>query len=142
MNIDRQLQPVLEQRLQEIGKVLNAEAPLSVIFLCGSTLEGLLQDAAAKQSKLFNQSSAAPKDGHGKVRNFQDWTLDALINVAHDINLLSLDVKKHSHALRDFRNYIHPRQQAGKQFNPDTHTAKISWQVLNAAIANLSGQRN
>lgn len=27
-------------------------------------------------------------------------------------------------------------------FNPDGHTAKISWQVLQATIASLSGQRN
>lgn len=142
LNVDMQLQPVLEQRLEEIGKALNAEASLSVIFLCGSTLEGLLQDAAAKQPQLFNQSLAAPKDREGKVKSFQDWTLDALINVAHEIGLLSLDVKKYSHSLKDFRNYIHPRQQAVQQFNPDKHTAKISWQVLQAAIANLSRQRN
>jgi hypothetical protein len=67
--------------------------------------------------------------------------LESLINVAHEVGLLSLDVKKHSHSLKDFRNYIHPRQQAVQKFNPDMHTAKISWQVLQAAIANLGGLR-
>jgi hypothetical protein len=28
--------------------------------------------------------------------------------------------------LKDFRNYIHPRQQAAQAFNPDKHTAEIS----------------
>lgn len=142
LNIDMQLQPILEQRIEEIGRALEAQASLAVVFLCGSTLEGLLQDAAAKNPQLFNQANAAPKDSEGRVRYFQDWTLDTLINVAHEVGLLSLDVKKYSHSLKDFRNYIHPRQQAVQKFNPDIHTAKISWQVLQAAIANLSGQRN
>jgi len=141
LNIDVQLQPVIEQRMQEIEKTLGAGAALAAIFLCGSTLEGLLQDIASKKSREFNQAKAAARDKDGSVRQFHDWTLDALINVAHEVGLLSLDVKKHSHSLKDFRNYIHPRQQAVQNFNPDMHTAKISWQVLQAAIANLSGQR-
>lgn len=141
LDIDEQLHSVIAQRIDEIQKTLNAEASLAAIFLCGSTLEGLLLDAASKKSMKFNQAKSAPKDKDGKVRFFHDWTLDSLINAAHEIDLLSLDIKKHSHTLKDFRNYIHPRQQAVQDFKPDHHTAKISWQVLQAAIANLSGQR-
>ena len=54
------------------------------------------------------------------------------------LDLVGEDVKKFSHALRDFRNYIHPFQQMASQFNPDQHTAKICWQVLQAAITQLS----
>ncbi len=74
-------------------------------------------------------------------RHHDYWTLDTLINVAHEVGMLSLDVKKHSHSLRDFRNDIHPRQQAVHKSQPDMHTAKISWLVLQAAIAGLCGQR-
>lgn len=42
--------------------------------------------------------------------------------------------------LRDFRNYIHPYEQWSSGFNPDEHTALISWQVLKAAIHDLSGK--
>jgi len=141
LNIDSQFQSVIEQRIGEIHKTLKADAALSVIFLCGSTLEGLLLDAAAKHAQQFNQAASAQKDKDGKIKPFHDWSLEGLINSAHEAGLLSLDIKKHSHALRDFRNYIHPRQQAVQNFKPDSHTAKISWQVLQAAIANLGGQR-
>ncbi len=50
-------------------------------------------------------------------------------------------VKKFSHSLRDFRNYIHPYEQVSSRFNPDEHTARISWQVLKAALFQLSGQK-
>jgi hypothetical protein len=46
-------------------------------------------------------------------------------------------VKKYSHSLRDFRNYIHPYEQLSSRFDPDIKTAKISFQVLKAAIADL-----
>jgi len=39
-----------------------------------------------------------------------------------------LDVKRFSHALRDFRNYIHPYEQWRNAFNPDEHTALICYQ--------------
>lgn len=141
LNIDHQLKEVVEQRIKEIQKSLKAHTHLSVVFLCGSTLEGLLLDSATKQPQKFNSSKSAPKDKDGKVKQLHEWTLDSLINVAYEIKIISLDVKKYGHALKDFRNYIHPREQAAQGFKPDEHTARISWQVLQAAVADLSGQR-
>jgi hypothetical protein len=141
LNLDAVFQAMIEQRISEIHKSLRVEAALAVIFLCGSTLEGLLLDAASKNAQQFNQAKSAQKDKDGNIKSFHDWTLNSLINTAHEVGLLSLDIKKFSHSLKDFRNFIHPRQQAVQNFKPDSHTAKISWQVLQAAIASLSGQR-
>jgi hypothetical protein len=115
-----------------------AKAPLAAIFLCGSTLEGILLGIACRKPREFNGSALSPKDKAGKPRQFHDWNLNDFINVARDLNLVGEDVKKFSHGLRDFRNYIHPYQQMTSSFNPDEHTAKICWQVLRAAIAQLS----
>jgi len=76
-------------------------APLAAIFLCGSTLEGILLGIASSRPKEFNQSSVSPKDSLGKVKQFQDWTLNDFIKVARDLDLVGEDVKKFSHALRD-----------------------------------------
>ncbi len=141
LNLDLQLLPVIKQRINEIQISINANAPFSVVLLCGSTLEGLLQDCAVKQPQKYNQAQAAPKDSQNKVKAFQYWSLNSLIDVAHEVGLLSLDVKKFSHSLKDFRNFIHPREQALHQFNPDNHTARICWQVLKAAIADLTKER-
>ena len=130
----------VEQRFDEIRLCLKANAPLSVIFLCGSTLEGILLNAATQKPKIFNTAKCAPQHA-GKVKQFHDWSLNEFINVAQEAGLIGLDVKKFSHALRDFRNYIHPFEQAHQKFMPDQHTAKISWQVLQAAVAGLSGRR-
>jgi hypothetical protein len=138
LGLDQDLNRILNQRIDEIRKCLNAKASLAVIFLCGSSLEGILLGVACLKVKEFNQSSVSPKDKTNKVKHFHDWTLNDFINVARDLKLVGEDVKKFSHALRDFRNYIHPYQQMSSGFDPDEHTAKICWQVLQAAITQLS----
>jgi hypothetical protein len=138
LGLDVAVTGILKQRLAEIRKCLSARAPLAVIFLCGSTLEGILLGMAYLRPKEFNQSSVSPRDQSGKVKQFYEWTLNDFINVARDLNLVGEDVKKFSHALRDFRNYIHPQAQMSAKFNPDEHTSKICWQVLQAAITQLS----
>ncbi len=141
IGLDVSLLPVIQNRLQEVQKCMSLGAPLSVIFLSGSILEGILLSIASKQPKDFNQAKSAPKNKEGKVRQFQEWSLAQLIDVAYECGFLKLDVKKFSHELRDFRNYIHPFQQACSGFQPTTHTAEICLQVLRAAIADLSGGR-
>ncbi len=138
IGIDSVIADVLSFRLEEIKKCLSVNAPLSVIFLCGSTLEGILLGIATKYPTEFNQAKASPKDDDNKVKKFHNWTLNDFINVAYELRILKEDVKKFSHSLRDFRNYIHPFQQVSSGFNPDEHTARISWQVLKAAIFQIA----
>lgn len=139
LDIDNSVLSILSERLIEIEKSIKTEASLSAIIMCGSVLEGLLLGIALKNMKVFNQATSCPKNREtGKVLPFQDWTLSSLIDVAYDIGILGLDVKKFSHSLRDFRNYIHPYQQMSNRFSPNIDTAKISWQVLKAAINDLS----
>lgn len=138
IGLDGIVTETLKLRFEEIKKCLTAEAPLAVLFLAGSTLEGILLGIALKHPKEFNQSKSSPKDIEGKVKQFQDWTLSNYIDVAYDVGLLMKDVRKFSHSLRDFRNYIHPYAQVSSGFNPDKHTATICWQVLKAAIYQLT----
>lgn len=141
LELDGVITETLNLRFEEIKKCLSVKAPLSVIFLSGSSLEGILLGIASKYPREFNQSKASPKDKEGKPFPFHQWTLSNFIDVAHEVGLLKEDVKKFSHSLRDFRNYIHPYEQVSSRFNPDEHTARISWQVLKAALFQLSEQK-
>ncbi|MFQ5480946.1 MAG: hypothetical protein ACE5DW_06680 [Thermodesulfobacteriota bacterium] len=139
--IDSSLLPILEGRLAEANKCFQSNSPLAVIFLCGSILEGLLLGVALQKPREFNQAPNSPKGISGKVKAFHKWSLAQFIDVACELGFLKLDVKKFSHELRDFRNYIHPYEQMASKFYPDQHTAEICLQVLKAAIASLSGER-
>lgn len=133
--IDGTLIPFIEDRINEIRRCFSINASLSTIFLIGSTLEGILLGLASKYPTLYNSSNASPKDRKtGKVLAFNKWTLNHFIDVSHEVGFLKEDVKKFSHVLRDFRNYIHPYQQMSLGFRPDEHTAKICFQVLKAAL--------
>ena len=138
LGLDQAVTEILTLRFEEIKKCLISKAPLSVIFMCGSSLEGILLGTAIKNPKGFNECKSSPKDKEQKVLPFHRWTLSNFIDVAFEIALLKEDVRKFSHALRDFRNYIHPYEQMSSKFNPDEHTAKICWHVLKAAIFQLS----
>ncbi len=138
IGLDSVITDVLSMCLDEIKRCLSSNSPLSVIFLSGSTLEGILLVIALKYPEQFNKSKCSPKNSEGKERPFHEWTLNDFINVAYELGLLKEDVKKFSHTLREFRNYyIHPFQQVSSKFNPNEHTAKISWQVLKAALFQL-----
>lgn len=138
LNIDSVVIEILEKRIVEISKNIKGGASLSAVIMCGSVLEGILLGIASSKMKEFNTSICSPKNKEGKVMPFHEWSLSNFIDVAHNLGFLGLDVKKYSHSLRDFRNYIHPYQQMSSGFDPDIDTAKISWQVLKAAISDLS----
>jgi len=139
--IETQAVPIIESRLKEARAAMGAKAYLSVIFLCGSVLEAVLLGAAQKEPSRFNRATASPKSADGTVKRFHEWSLSQFIDVACEIGLLKPDVKKFSHGLRDFRNYIHPYEQMSSGFTPDDHTAKLCFQTLKAALASVAGER-
>lgn len=125
LGLDSVITETLNNRFDEIKKCMQAKASLSVIFLTGSSLEGILLGIAAKYPKDFNTCKSAPKNKEGKVKPHHEWTLSNFIDTAHEVGLIREDVRKFSHSLRDFRNYIHPYEQVSSRFQPDEHTARI-----------------
>ena len=101
-------------------KCLNSEAYLATTVIMGSMLEGMLLAVLQRFPKEANACDSAPHDSRtAKVRHFAAWPLSDMINVAHEAEWVDLDVKKFSHALRKFRNLIHPYQQVIEKAFPD-----------------------
>jgi len=139
LGLETAVSDIIKLRLREIEICLKNDAPLSSIFLIGSTLEGILLGIALSNTKVYNKAISAPKESvGGPAKQFHLWSLNNFIDVSFEVGFLKEDVKKFSHALRDFRNYIHPYEQMSSKFNPNKHTANICWQVLRAAIYQLS----
>ncbi len=135
IGLDAEIEKVLRGRLIEARQCFRHASHLSSIIMAGSTLEGVLFGIATKNHQKFQSAISSPKDKLKKVLPLPDWKLAGLIDVSYELGVISLDVKKFAHALRDFRNYIHPYEQTVSRFTPDDHTAAICLQVLNAAIA-------
>jgi hypothetical protein len=140
LKLDPVITPILQARVEEAQSCPRDKVPLGSIFLLGSTLEGILLGVALKDQRPFMTAPSAPKDRSGSPKKIQDWKLVELIDVSCQLGLLSLDVKKFSHELRDFRNYIHPYHQMSQGFSPDQHTVDICWQVFKAAFFQLKAK--
>ncbi|MCE7059826.1 hypothetical protein [Dyadobacter sp. CY343] len=138
LELDAVVSDILKSRIDQIKRCISVKAPLAAIFLSGSVLEGILLGMATKNPKDYNQAKTSPRDKEGKTKMFHQWTLSNFIDVSHELGYIKDDVRKFSHARRDFRNYIHPYEQMSSRFNPDEHTAEICWQVLKAAISQLA----
>lgn len=141
LGLDPLVTEIIKQRLLEVEKCVKRDAPLSAVFMIGSIMEGILLGTATSFPREFNQAPCSPKNSDGTVKRFPDWTLNNFIDVSAEIGILKRDVKKFSHVVRDFRNYIHPYSQMVTGFSPDKQTALICFQVLKAAIYQISEYR-
>ncbi len=129
---------ILSLRWSEIQKCIDNKAWLASVILMGSFLEGFLLGVMQKYPQVANNASNAPRNNEGRIKKFYDWTFGEMIDVAHVLGWIELDVKKFSHSLRDFRNIIHPFQQLAYNTFPDEDTCKISWLVIQAASNDLA----
>lgn len=132
------LSKVLEERWKEANITLKHGAPLATIVLLGSILEGILLAQAKQNISDANSSTSAPKDKKSqKVKKLEDWTLNDLIQVAHERGWIGKDANAFSKALCNYRNLIHPNQQVKENEYPKPRTCELSWGVVNAVIADL-----
>lgn len=136
--IEYSIATILEERWAEVERCVKAEAYLAGIIVMGSLLEGLILSVMQRKPAEANQSKVAPKDANGKVKRFHQWSLSEMIDVAHNEGWFDLDVKLFSHALRTFRNLIHPYEQMMLQVFPDEDTCNICWLVVQAAVNDLA----
>jgi len=137
LNLEVGIAEILEKRWEEVQKCIDGKATLSALIMMGSMLEGLLLGTMQNRPQQANTAKSTPKKD-GKPKHFAEWSLSELIDVAHDNDWIHLDVKKFSHALREFRNLIHPYQQMVMQAYPDIDTCNISWLVVQAACNHIA----
>lgn len=141
--LDEKISDLLIYRLEEIYKSVKYKMPLTAIILSGSTLEGILLYIAKKNASDFNKSKSTPKYKNStEVKKISEWTLNDFINVAYDIGFFKTDVKKLSHDLREFRNYIHPNEELKNDYRPSIEVSKIFIQILILAINEIIEKLN
>ncbi len=142
--IDGVLRPIVALRLTEIEACFAAGAHLATIILCGSVLEAVLM-AALRLPTAGGTTATAALAGRqgvliGRKGKKGGVSLGPMIDTAHERGLLGDDILKYSHALREFRNYVHASKQLETGFTPDVHTATLSRQAMLAALDRLAAK--
>ena len=134
--LDAGLQDVLRSRMDEAHRCIEKDAYLAAVILCGSVLEGLCLGVGSHNPQRANRAFT---ERYGKpAPRLHEWKLHQWIDVLGRLGDLSPNISKFGHALRDFRNYVHPREQLANNFSPDLHTARISFHVVAAALDDLA----
>lgn len=134
---DPALEAILRERWHEAQACVFAEAYLSAIVAMGGILEACLLSVAVDNPEPANRSASAPKNRDGKNQSIHEWSLKDLIEIAHDCGWIQVDARDFSHALRDYRNMVHPWHQRTKAFRPDRDTCAVLWEVVKAAMNDL-----
>ena len=134
--LDGPLLDLLQARMGEAERCIEKEAYLAAVILCGSVLEGLCLGVGSRDPARANQAFIAQYKQ--PAPRLHEWKLHQWIDVLGRLGDLSPNISKFGHALRDFRNYVHPREQLANNFSPDLHTARISFHVVAAAIDDLA----
>jgi hypothetical protein len=133
--LEAELSAALIGRMHEAQRCVEANAYLAAVILCGSVLEGMCLGFGCRHPERVNRAYAALY--HKTPGKFHEWKLREWIEVLGTLGDLSPNVEKFGHALRDFRNYVHPAEQIANRFSPDQHTALIGFQVVVAAADDL-----
>lgn len=127
--------PLLVARMEEARRCIEAQAYLAAVMLCGSVVEGMCLGLGAQHPAIANRGYTTQYNK--PAPRLQDWKLSEWIEVLARLGHLSPNVTKFGHALRGFRNYVHPASQLASRFAPDEHTARISFHVVVAAAEDL-----
>jgi hypothetical protein len=121
---DEKFGAVLARRLDEAHECWRGGATLAATIMLGSLLEGVLYDFACNHT-----SGKTPRDH-----------LESLIDLARDEGWIARDVVEYAHVLRQHRNLVHPRRQHLDGHTPDDDSVRIAWNVVVAAINDLSAK--
>ncbi len=134
---DPKLRVHIEADWSEVWRVRQAKAWKSCLFLCGSILEGMLLDVLTVRA---NDAEAAYK----RLRPtpapaLERWDLNDLVSVAEDLGVLSRGLLHLSHALREYRNLIHPGRQLRDKTEVTEEEAEIAFNVVRVCRRLLFG---
>jgi hypothetical protein len=129
---DPMLADVLVSRLDEVDAARSHGAYVLAIVGTGSLIEGLLDDVMRLRDP--------------ETRNAKETNLDTLLRRAHGCGWIQPDAFEFSDIVRQYRNFVHPREQLRKKIVPDEDTVLLCWQpvlaVINDLHERLPGRRN
>lgn len=131
---------ILEERWQESIKTFQAEAYLSTTIILGSILEGILLYSLEQNKMQALHAEHAPENKKTrKVKALNEWTLNNMIEVAHECGWLIYDIHKYAHVLRNYRNLIHPTKQIqlGESGRVGEEVCRLSREIVAGTLSQL-----
>jgi len=137
---DKDLQVVIEQRLDELEKVFSVNANLSTIILSISCIEGIFKHIASIFRSAILASPDYPKKTDGHKKDFANLTIEEIYKLLLERDILQrIENFDQIYALfRNYRNFIHPKRQKKELWPVGLGQAQMAIGLLNATIDQIS----
>jgi hypothetical protein len=139
---DEEIKNLLIRDWKEAKKAFQNELYKATVVLCGTVLEALLIDALSciKEEAKFSyyQKYLEGKNEGNKPPEIENWLLYQLIEIAKQQGVITSDVAKLSHIVRDYRNLIHLWAQKREQLRVDSHIASAVVNLLTVAYNDIT----
>lgn len=121
---------LLQRRLDEARTCYANGAHVAAVIMLGSLLEGVLLTVIEERDVSLLRN-----------KNPDFIGLKALIDICHRAGWIDVDVERFSQALREYRNFVHPRAELREAHTPDRDTLTVSWYVVNSALNDLAASQ-
>lgn len=121
---DSALADLLVARLDEVEAAHRSGAFVLAVVGTGSFLEGLLDDVVRQCDPEID-------------KKYRNTNLDLLLRRAHERGWIQPDAFQFSDIMRQYRNFVHPREQLRKGVTCDGDTVLMCWQPVLAVVNDL-----
>ena len=130
---DEAIREIIESDYSETQRAFVAHCWKSVIILSGGMIEAVLLDQL-----LQNEDSARAVDASPEGSDLRRWSLNDLIKVSVEIEVVNEGVSVLSHSVRGYRNLVHPGNQLRNSLSANEEEARIALEVLHMVHRDLS----
>jgi len=141
---DKETVNVLMGRIEETRICVSGGAYRMATIGIGTFIEGLLlavlleRDDDLRTNGFPDVRQRITPEKRSKQRKDADWvSMELLIDTAFAKNWVQLDATTFTHAIRDFRNFIHPRKEITEQPQFDADTVMLCWGPVQALLNDL-----
>ena len=137
---NKDLQVVLEKRLDELERAFAVNANLSTIILSISCIEGIFKHIADIFRELIKTSPDYPLKSKGGKKDFHRLTIEEIYKLLLERNIMQrIESFDQIYSLfRNYRNFIHPQKQKKESWPVGLGQAQMAIGLLNATIEQLS----
>ena len=129
-----QLRKIIVRDYLELQKTKGAGAIKSRLILVGGLIEAMLLDVLQQNEAKATASPLADK------RPLDQWSLETLIDVAVGLSLISKGAHQVGHAVREFRNLVHPAKEMKGDYQIAEEEARIAEEILSLIIRDLKAR--
>lgn len=129
---DADLRDLLDNDWREALRVHDVGAWKSCLLLCGSILEGVLIDALSQDKQ--NANAVYQRLKRRSASALEGWNLADLMDVADELKLFPRGTIHLGHAVREFRNLVHPGKQLRDNIKATEEQADVALNLVRMCL--------